>query len=77
MKPRSLTRAQRIVLLAFMQAADDHSRQKIKNIFVPDCNAFDVWEAFDQLLDMELLKVVPCVSLEIDAKYLGKKSHAT
>lgn len=67
MRHRSLTLAQREVLLAFLTAADDQRRQTLGDL---PGEPWDAVAAFDELLDMGLLKVVPCVRLEIRSEFL-------
>lgn len=76
MRPRSLTLAQREVLLAFLTAAQDQRRQTLGDL---PGEPWDVLAAFDELLDMGLLKVVPCVRLEIQSRFFAqvKRSETT
>ena len=74
MKPRSLTLVQRRVLLAFMAAADDRRRQTILGIPTPDgCEDYEVWQSIDELIELGLIKIVPCVRLEMDWKALVQR----
>lgn len=74
MRPRSLTLAQRQVLLAFLAAADDRRRQTIGDI---PGEPWDTVAAFDELLDMGLLRVVPCVRLKMFAEVLPIGARVT
>ncbi len=75
MTPRSLSHAERAVLLCFLESAADGHSLTLGECQTQHCAGFRSWEiveAFDNLLALGLLIVQPCVRLEIRAEMFGR-----